>query len=75
MENGKWKMENETNQAGLPAPAGDVPRLPAEASSPRRFCVFSIFHSPFSIFHFSFSQARRALEAELAKLTNQLTQG
>jgi hypothetical protein len=49
MENGKWKMENGKPKDGLEALAGDVPRLPAEASSPVFHFPFSIFHSPFSI--------------------------
>jgi hypothetical protein len=45
MENGKWKMENETNQAGLTALAGGSGTSPAKAGR-----KVSIFHSPLNPF-------------------------
>jgi hypothetical protein len=44
-------MDNETIEAGLEALAGDVPLLPAKASSP----ALSIIHYPLSIIHYPLS--------------------
>jgi hypothetical protein len=53
-------MNNEKTEAGLEALAGDVPALPAKASSPALF----IIHYPLSIIHYSLSHYLEGLVTE-----------
>jgi hypothetical protein len=54
-------MNNEKTKAGLEALAGDVPPLPAKASSPAWFIVhysLAIIHYSLFIIHYSFNDIR-----------------